>query len=176
MQVEYSLLEGFVHGRGRVQVTDTPDPAVGVEFSYKVTGTYWERLRSLSFQLVTSAAVASRQVTLLILDQDGVELAAIPAATAQIASLTRKYTFLPDVSQQSGPVSGRFLGTLPTFFLRSDWTVKVEVALIDAGDQVSHVRLNRERFDTSDTGYPIGIVEVDGKREIAAVQRASLEA
>lgn len=173
-QFTFGLLGAFNHGRGFPQASVVANPAVATGISYRVGSSYWERLLSLAFTLVTDANAANRTVTLSILNEDGLTAAAVPTAAVQAASLTRVYTYLPNVSVASGPVGSNYLTPLPQMFLPPMWTVAVTIGAVQAGDQISAVMLNRERFVTGDAGYPIGTVDTETDAATKLVEAAAL--
>lgn len=160
-EVTLGLANGFSHGRVISEASPVTSPAAGAGFTITVNSRYWERASSLAFRLVSDGNAANRQVRLTVNDGDGVPLASIPTAAVQAASLTRDYYFLPNVNAASGPVDGVFLSPLPIFFLQPTWTLVVSIASVQATDQVSLIRWNRDRFITGPGGYEIGTTYVE---------------
>lgn len=157
--VLHGLTRGFAHGRAFTEVLPLANPAPGTELEYNPGGRYQERLVAVTFDLVTSATVASRQVNLIYRDAGAIAMAKIPAGGTQAASLTRTYCFLPEINAPLAVASSTFLAPLPGLWLQAGYDVFVQVVSIDATDQISNARFTVERFDTGPEGYPIGMVE-----------------
>jgi hypothetical protein len=58
-------------GTGWLQLVNGVQPAAGASFTRTVPGEFWERLLTISFTLVTSAAAGGRQLLLNFMDGDG---------------------------------------------------------------------------------------------------------
>lgn len=160
-EVTLGLLGAFSHGRGFPQVSAVTNPAVGVAPTITIGSDYWERPVSLSFRLVTGSNAANRQVSLALLDEGGVILNAAVANGVQTASLTRDYVFTPNVNAPNAVANGVFLSPLFQCFLQPQWSLAVTIGAVDAADQVSNIRWNRERFTTGPGGYSIGTTYVE---------------
>jgi hypothetical protein len=174
MQYPLGLTREYAHSRAFSELAALPNPAAGGGFAYRVSGLYWERLASLSFVLTTNGTAGARQVQLNVLDGDGATVAAIPAGGTQAASLARLYSWLPGMFPPAGAVVATFLSPLPDVFLQPDWTVSVTIDNVKAGDQVSAVRLYRERFSTGRAGYLLGPFSDDGDRLAPVVEAAAV--
>jgi hypothetical protein len=157
--VLHGLTSEFAHGRAFSEVVPVANPAAGGGFTYTVGGNYWERLAALAFTLVTDGNAATRQVLVEFQDGSGTGIASTAGGGTQILSLTRKYSFTPNQSAASGLVGTSLLAPLPTLFLQPGFKVVVSIANVQAGDQLSAIRVYREAFDTGPEGYPVGMVE-----------------
>lgn len=157
--VLHGLTSEFAHGRAFSEVVPVANPAAGAGFTYTVSGSYWERLAALAFTLVTDGNAANRQVLVTVKDGSGAMLGAVSSGGTQAASLTRLYSFLPNVNSAQTVVNTTFISPLPLMFLQPEFTVVVSIASVQAGDQVSAIRVYREAFDTGPEGYPLGMVE-----------------
>lgn len=129
----------------RTRLTRTitaPNPAAGADFTVTVPpGSSWI-VQSVRAQLVTSAAVANRAVTLRI--GDGVsELRRIANVNVQAASLTWVYGWLPGYGfvPASGIVQNYDLGETPPI-LNAGATIATSTGAIDVGDQWSGIALS----------------------------------
>ena len=60
--------------------------------------------------------------------------------------------------------------------IRPDWKVVLVITGVEAGDQVSGVQVNRDRFETGDYGYPTGALDVTDPAHLAAIELANLTA
>jgi len=59
-------------------------------------------------------------------------------------------------------------------FLQPLFQLQVAIAAVAATDAVSNVRLYLERFVTGDSGYLLGVVDVQTRRELSAILGAEL--
>lgn len=173
MQYTLGLTRLLGHGHAFTEVVPVTKPAVGAGFVYTVSR-YWEISDSLSFRLVTDGNAANRQVTVNVNDGGGVLLASFAAAAVQAASLTRDYVFLPNYSAPSGPVGGVYNTPWYQGLLQPSFNITLVIGAVQAGDQVSNIRLSQERFVTGPEGYLLGVVEADSPRELRAVDAATL--
>ena len=157
--VLHGLTSEFAHGRAFSEVVPLVNPAAGAGFTYTVGGNYWERLAALSFVFTTNGNAANRAVTLRIKDGSGATLVAVPGAAVQVASTAYTYSFWGDQTPTNDTVNLVNAQPVPRIYLQPAYSVAVAVGAIDAGDQVSAIRLYVERFDTGPEGYPVGMVE-----------------
>lgn len=164
----------FGHGRAFTEVLSVSKPVASAGFTYTSNGNYWELLDSLSFQIVTDANVANRQVTLTIKDGGGVALATIPAASVQAASLTYQYTFAHEFSTFNTVVGLAVTAPLPWIFLQPTYTAVVSIGAVQVTDQVSNIRIQSQRFVTGPQGYRVGMVDEADRREEALIRLSEL--
>lgn len=162
------------HGRAFSEVLTVAKPAAGAGFTYTSQGNYWELLDSLSFQIVTDANAANRQVALTIKDGSGVALATLPAASVQVASLTYQYTFAHEFATFNTVVGLAVTAPLPWLFLQPGYTAVVSIGAVQVTDQVSNIRLQSQRFVTGDQGYRIGMVDEADRREEVLIRLSEL--
>lgn len=128
------------------QRTLTP-PAAGSDFTIVVPGSEAWRLLAITFQLVTSAAVANRWVRLAY-DNQGADSARVGAAALQAATNTVVYSFARHLGNW-GPTG---LATeqwcpLPDIVLSPGWRLHSLTALLDVADQFNNIRFTIERLD-----------------------------
>lgn len=129
-----------VEGPGVLQSLAIANPAAGADWSQSVpTAARW-LVRGGAATLVTSVAVATRQVALVI--DDGVNtLFTIEAGTTQLASLTQVYSLLP------GQTTATLISTqLPIYIppdlrLFAGWRIRTSTGAIQVTDQWSAIRL-----------------------------------
>lgn len=157
--VLHGLTSEFAHGRAFSEVAPLADPAAGAGFTYTVSGSYWERIAALSFVFTTNGNAANRAVVLKVKDGSGATLVAVPSAAVQVASKAYTYSYWGDQAPVNDTVNLVNAQPVPMIFLQPEFTVVVSVGAIDAGDQISAIRVYRERFDTGPQGYPLGVVE-----------------
>lgn len=155
-EVTLGLTLPFSHGRVLASIPAVDSPAAGAGLTITISPRYWERAMSLAFRLVTDGNAATRQVTLTLVDEDGITLDAIIPNGTQITALTRDYVFSINQSTQNALVGGVFVSPLFQQFLRPQWALVVGITNVQVGDQISRVRWNRDRFITGPGGYEIG--------------------
>lgn len=130
---------GLVYGHHR---TVTPaQPAAGANLGIVVPGEGAWIIRTVRFQLVTSAAVANRQVQLAVSDGQQ-EYLRVATGAQQVASLTTVYTFGPGLGTVTGPGTAVATASLPAgLVLYPGFVLSTVVAAIDVADQISGVAL-----------------------------------
>lgn len=112
-------------GRGWQQLLKPASPAAGASFLRVIPADYWERLVSMSFTLVTSAAAGLRSLNINTLDGDGYVFNSTPISTkinpsttisgyADIFSVTAiGAQQIPDQVQATAAAAGNATATLP---------------------------------------------------------------
>lgn len=116
-------------------------PAVATGFTRTFPGSEVTRVLSVSFVLVTDANAANRIVRVEYLNASGDVFAAVAAPFLQVASITTRYTFAVGL-QTFGAASAAFMGgPLPDFVLMDGLAVRVAIAAVQAGDQLSGASL-----------------------------------
>ena len=158
-QYTYGLSRLIGHGHAFSEVVSVASPAVATGFTYTNTGQQWQLLDLVSFRLVSDSNAANRQVTLTINDGGGIALATLPAASVQVATKTYDYTWSSDFQTFNTVVSNAITSPLPAIFLQPEFTVAVAVGSVQAGDQISRIRLYAEQFVTGPQGYLLGVVD-----------------
>ena len=121
-------------------------PAAGADFTQAVDGHDYARLNSLFVRLVTSAAVANRQLVLEYRDAGGNRWAVTGATAAQTATNTVDYFFSCFRPEEKTAIDGTTLLPLDPLVLLPSDNFRIHVALMDAGDQLSRIRFFWERF------------------------------
>lgn len=110
------------------------DPAAGAEVSFTIAAGNYLELRSVVFQLVTTAGGSARQVTLLLDDGTNV-FARITTPVTQAASLTYNYTFATAGVNASALANTDVLVTLPSgLVLGAGFRVRTSTLNIAGGD------------------------------------------
>jgi len=157
--VLHGLTSEFAHGRAFSEVVAVTNPAAGAGFTYTVGSAYWERIAAVSFTLVSDGNAANRQVLLAFKDGSGANIASTASGGTQAASLTRLYSFVPNQGTAPALIGTTFLAPLPVLFLQPGFSMVVSITSVQAGDQLSAIRVYREAFDTGPQGYPVGMLE-----------------
>lgn len=133
-------------------------PAAGAGSTYKVSGRWRERIVALSFQLATSAIVASREVAVLVADPDGNNVYIGTAGQAQPASSTISYGAADVAPSPAQAVNAYQTIPLPELELYPLWSVKISVANMDVGDQLSKIFLMVERRPNVEDMFEPGVL------------------
>lgn len=121
-------------------------PAAGAGFTYTVDGRYFERMVAVSFQLVTSAAVANRFPQLFIQDTNGVAITSVPCGAVVVAGSTLTVSLALNAPSYANSASGGSFGYMPDLLLPPGWKVVLTVFGEDVADQVSNVVLLVQRY------------------------------
>lgn len=124
--------------RSRIVVPVT-SPAAGVDWQVGPPSGHVWRVLAIGATLLTSAAAATRSARLSFTNGD-VPFLDIVASATHIASLTRRYVWLP-VGAAYAAGSG-IVSTIPETFLQAGWTIGTITDLIDVGDQWSSIFLS----------------------------------
>lgn len=123
------------------QVAYLDNPAAGAGFSSTYALSEFWMPRSLCFQLVTSSAVATRIVSLDIIDGAGRKMGRFSSGFTQTASLTTVYTFATDISVYGANAAASIGAPIPELWLHPGCKLQVNIAAVDTGDQVSAINL-----------------------------------
>jgi hypothetical protein len=130
-----SPLSGFVSSR----TFTVASPAAGADWTFTPAQTSWQAVHSVSFRLVTSAVVVTRQVSLLLFDPI-VAVWVVQAQATQLATQTRDYCF---AAWGVAPASRatEIQGFLPPGGLGKNMTMNSTTSGLDVGDQFSNIRI-----------------------------------
>jgi hypothetical protein len=121
-------------------VSLTASPAAGVDWSFTAAPNARWRVVGGYCGLITSATVATRNVTLVVKDSGGNNVAVFPASGSQAASLTQYYSVAPGGAATS---AGAFF-TIPTpteVFVVGGGSVGTYTGNLQPGDQYQYVNL-----------------------------------
>ncbi len=122
-----------------------PQPAAGAEWTYKHSGPSWLLIRSVVWQLVTSAAVATRASRMQV--KFGTDLVAqYPPGATQAASLTVVYT-AADCGLTSGDPATALVALNSQFQLTDNMSIGSNTSNIQAADQYSLIAIFGEEFN-----------------------------
>lgn len=143
---------------GLPEFTRPDSPAVATAFSASVDGHDYLRLISVFCRLVTDANAANREVVLEYQDAAANRYAVHGSAVTQAASLTRDYYFGALVPSVVTLVDGSHVIPLSPHLLPPTHKWLISVVNVQAGDQLSRVRVVQERFYTTNqppTEFPV---------------------
>ncbi len=135
---------GFA-GRGGLNIITAPNPAAGADWTLAPPpGARWNVLGG-SAQLVTAAAVAVRQVLILIA-QGPTTVLTLTSPNTQAAGLTYTYQLLPGVPQPALVATFPVVALPERLVIDERWRVKSSTTLIQAADQWSAIVLMVEEL------------------------------
>lgn len=142
------LVDEYGAGGGWQDTLAIASPAAGAALAFKVPGDRIIRPISIALRFVTSAVVGARAPVLEYLDADGVLICGHMSSANQAASINWQHCW----SVENHPIAaGAALlqtGKLTPIFLVPGFQIRCRVAVIDAGDQISEVRLTADMFST----------------------------
>jgi len=152
------VLNPFAYGRGFLELIQPANPAAASGFNSTQDGRYISRLIGATFQLATSATVASRVVTVDYADGNGNIIISNGAAVQVLAGSTQLFSFNMARATSEWNTGTTVFAPLFDFMLEPGRIVQINIAAIQAGDQLSKICLSFERFPTGPRGYPEGRV------------------
>lgn len=122
-------------------------PAAGAGVTVQVPGADYQTLICVAFRLVTSAVVGNRTPKVSVVGGDGVFVASCAAGFATTAGTTVDYSFANGLHEWDSAGTTVASGPCPNIPLEDGDTVTVTVDGIDAGDQLSRVRVTLIQTD-----------------------------
>lgn len=130
-------------------LTPIVKPAAGSGFTFKIAGDWYVKPVSLALSLTTSAAVASRGISLQYQDGDGNVYGQYDQLTLQTATLTNVYTWAIGIDSATvDPAKGPGTKVIPDIMMPSGHKLVVAVANIQAADQISSIFLWARKYPT----------------------------
>lgn len=140
-------------GTGPIQkrVINAPSPAAGANFSFRVPGGKAWQLLAVRATFAASAQAANRDVVLTLNDGTGLTSVTVPTVAAITAGLTRNITWANVGVNLTGTTTAITLPLPSPWYMLPDETVVITVGSIDAGDQLSGVRIVVLETNTGDT-------------------------
>ena len=132
---------------GNTKTIIIPSPAQGANFSYMVPAGRRMHVRSIAFNFITDANVATRQVILYVIDPaGGVSYSAVPKVT-QVTGLGYDYTFAPQARELANAVGGYATSQLASkLVLVPGEVIASDIQNVQAGDQIQEIYLLVEEF------------------------------
>jgi len=136
--------QGYRELLGVPKLIVVPNPLVGHDWQYPISGASWYLLRTAIMNLTTSAVVANRGVA-LVLKYTGILCGSFSAVAVQAAGSTFAYS-IGSVSITTG-VAGFVPVPTPDFLIIKDgMSIGSQTVLLDVGDQFSSIALFVEEF------------------------------
>lgn len=148
------------------QLIDITAPAAGAAVKRKVPGETWERPISFRYKLVTSAVVKNRFPAVTFLDGDGNSFLHVESNVAVPASTTAFLNFFVDCGGNAFPNGGEGFAVLPEIMMAPGFALQADVTSIDAGDQISGVRLYVCRYPSGEWASSPGSVPYSPETEL----------
>jgi hypothetical protein len=149
------LLRPPGYAQGWQDLIILPTPAPGVTFQHVIDGRWSERLYAAVFRLTTSAVVANRFMSLQLLDNNAVRVAAAAASGAVAAATALRANLCVTIPVQANGTTGDTYGYIPDVLAPPGWSWVLSVSGIDAGDQVDQVSLLVQKFPSDITRIPV---------------------
>lgn len=118
-----------------------PQPAAGSGFTVVSPESEYQTLVAVAFRIVTSAVVATRTPVVSVTDGSGVAMLGVASGFGTTASLTVDYSFSVGTTEWDQSNNAVASGALPPFPLSAGDSIVVSVGAIDAGDQISRIRV-----------------------------------
>jgi hypothetical protein len=121
-------------------------PAAGTDFTLAIDGGQAVRIISVFCRIVTDGTVASREVVLEYRDQQAnrFDLMGIPVTVS--AGSTNDYCFSAFQPVATSPSDATLLVPLHPSLLMGSWSARLHIVNVQAGDQLSRIRIKLERF------------------------------
>ena len=116
-------------------------PSAGSGVTVTLPEAVYMELVAVTFRLVTSAVVATRTPVVSVLDGSSVALAAVAAGYGATANTTADYSFVAGVAEWDQSNNANASGGLGPFPIDAGDSLAITVGAIDAGDQISRVRV-----------------------------------
>lgn len=116
-------------------------PAVATGFTHVVPQAVVQRVVLVSFVLVADGNAANRIPRVEYLNAAGAVFAAVAAPFAITAGVTARFTFAIGIQQFGAAAAAQIGCALPDLLLMDGLAVRVAVAAIQAGDQISGASL-----------------------------------
>lgn len=124
-------------------------PAVATDFTYQLPGDFYVRLVSVYCKFVADANAASREVVLQYLDAENNVFDLAGINTTVTANNTGLYAFSAFQPEAIATVDSSALVPLHPVILAPTQKFRLHVVNVQAGDQLSLIRTNWERFYTT---------------------------
>lgn len=134
---------------GFPELVKVPNPAAGATYTYTVTGEYAVRFVAVYCKFVADANAASREITVEYRDDGTQRFALSGINTTVTATNTAYYAFNAFQPAAVATVDSTALVPLMPILLMPTWSMKLNVLNVQAGDQLSQIRLVIERFYTT---------------------------
>lgn len=124
-----------------------PTPTVGSDFVYELPASLGEcQVMSLTFRLITSAAVATRSVVVSIRDPQGNPKSQVEAGASQGLIVTRRYTLGTTGTDYAGSSGDNHHMPWQSAYVRGQDFIQSAVVNLQAADVLDRIFLWLEQF------------------------------
>ena len=123
-----------------------PAPAAGQAFQQQLGGSFIHRLVAVNFTLATSAVAANRYCTVQVIGGDNLPFVVNGAAVTVSANSTQRFQGSINIATGSWAANTDVFFPLTPAFLFGSNLLRIDVANIDAGDQLSAIHVVWDRF------------------------------
>lgn len=151
----YGLVTDYRYGRAFEQLERLPNFAGNATGSYRIGGTYVERVASVAFQ-VAAVGAATRTPIVDLLDEEGNVFSGAAASATITAGVTSIFVFAFDAFAAGAANAPRIVTPLPMPFLQPTYSLRISVAAGLVADTVSGVRILAQKFSTAPQDFPPG--------------------
>lgn len=141
-----TLSQPFGVGESFQQIVRPDAPGAGATFSLAMDPRYVSRLLACTFTFATSAVAANRYVTVQYVGGDGQPFVVNGAALLVLANTTQRFSGAVGRGESEWSSGTDVFFPLLGVYLRGGDQLAIAVAAIDAGDQLSSIRLVFDRF------------------------------
>ena len=145
-------------------------PNAGATYTETTAGTHWKRVLAVHCSLSTDANAANRLVTVDFINARGttfVQNGASVIVTASTTGQVFEWSINRTVSEWN--TNTPVWAPLADFFMPPAFQLKINVANIQVGDQLSSIAIWYELFPTGPKGYPNGQVQVEDVAQFTGV-------
>lgn len=163
-QLTEGLLEGVDYGRGFFETVAGVQPAAHAPYHLPADFRYITLPVFLTFRLVCDANAANRFVTVDYADGNGNVYASSGTAAATIASATQDFAAEHDRTVGEHTAGSKVFMPLAHDYVRPGYTITINVANMQAGDQLSRIVWGLDRLPTGPRGYTLGAISHAGGR------------
>lgn len=145
-----SFIDALAHGSDPTVtsfITRVAAPAAGADFTHVFGGAYIRRIIAISAQLVTSAAVANRQVRLDVSSSEG-RVLSVPLVASVTASLTTQLSWAEGITPPNTALFDNCLvAGFPALVVPAGFSIASVTQGIDVADQYSNVLIWAETHE-----------------------------
>jgi hypothetical protein len=131
-------------------VVHAGQPSAGQGVTVAVPGSERQRLLSVAFRLVTSAVVATRTPVVTITDGTGFAIGGTVSGFGLTASSTADFLFSVGNSEWDQSNNAVASGGIASVDLMAGDSIVISVGAIDAGDQISRIRVTLAQLTVRD--------------------------
>lgn len=152
----FGLTSDFAYGPSFTDAVEVPGGIGTATPTYKITGSYSERLVVVRFTVAAVGGAGVRTPRLDFEDAAGNVFGSVVAPFTVAAGFTSAFTFGRDINPAGANNGPAITQTLPEIFLAPGESVVVTVGGGLAADTIGTIRGQSEKFSTSPRDFPPG--------------------